>query len=75
MVVSEPQAVGDYDHRTTEAVKSVLIEIGQILGSFEGKFAIVGGAVLWLLLTETDMPHIGTGDVDLSLDPPTLGDG
>ena len=32
MVVREPQAAGDYDDRTTAAVKSVLIEIGQILG-------------------------------------------
>ena len=71
----EPQSAGDYDDRTTTAVRSVLIEIGQILGSFEGKFAIVGGAVPWLLLSEADMPHIGTGDVDLGLDPSALGDG
>ena len=40
MVVREPQAAGDYADRTTAPVKSILIEIGQILGSFEGKFAI-----------------------------------
>ena len=62
MVVREPQAAGDYDDRTTAAVKSVLIEIGQILGSFEGKFAIIGGAVPWLLLGEAEMPHIGIVD-------------
>ena len=50
VVVTEPQAAGDHDDRTTVAVKSVLIEIGQILGSFEGRFAIIGGAVPWLLL-------------------------
>ena len=70
----EPQSAGDYDDRTTAAVKSVLIEIGQVLGSFEGKFAVIGGAVPWLLLSEADMPHIGTGDVDLALDPSALGD-
>ena len=75
MVVREPQAAGDYDDRTTAAVKSVLIEIGQILGSFEGKFAIIGGAVPWLLLGEAEMPHVGTADVDLGLDPAALGDG
>ena len=69
MVVREPQAAGDYDDWTTAAVKSVLIEIGQILGSFEGKFAIIGGAVPWLLLGEAEMPHVGTADVDLGLDP------
>ncbi len=70
--VREPQAAGDYDDRTTEAVKSVLIEIGQILGSFEGRFAIIGGAVPWLLLGEAEMQHVGTADVDLGLDPAAL---
>ena len=71
----EPQSANDYDDRTTAAVKSVLVEIGQILGSFKGKFAVIGGAVPWLLLSESDMPHIGTADVDLSLDAEALGDG
>ena len=43
MVVREPEATGGYDDRTTAAAKSVLIEIGQVLGSFEGKFAVTGG--------------------------------
>ena len=75
MVVTEPRFADDYDDRTTAAVKSVLIEIGQVLGSFEGKFAIVGGAVPVLLLREADMRHVGTIDVDISLDPSALGDG
>ena len=75
MAVREPQSANDYDDRTTEAVKSVLIEIGQILGSFAGKFAVVGGAVPWLLLHEAETPHIGTRDIDLSLDAEALGDG
>ena len=50
MTPHEPQSAAAYDDRTTAAVKSVLIEIGQILGSFQGKFAIIGGAVPWLLL-------------------------
>ena len=74
MVVTEPQHAGDYTDRTTAAVKSVLIEIGQILGSFRGKFAVIGGAVPWLLLSQADMPHSGTIDVDLGLDPSALGD-
>ena len=61
----EPQSANDYDNRTTAAVKSVLVEIGQILGSFEGKFAVIGGAVPWLLLSQAEMPHVGTADVDL----------
>lgn len=73
MVVRELQAAGEYDDRTTAAVKSVLIEIGQILGSFKGKFAIIGGAVPWLLLGETEVQHVGTEDVDSCLDPAVLG--
>lgn len=37
----EPQSANDYDNRTTAAVKSVLVEIGQIIGSFKGKFAVI----------------------------------
>lgn len=75
MTPHEPQSAADYDDRTTAAVKTVLVEIGQILGSFKGKFAIVGGAVPWLLLGNEDMPHVGTLDVDLGLDAEALGDG
>lgn len=70
-----PQSAADYDDRTTIAVKTVLLEIGQILGSFRGKIAVVGGAVPWLLLANADMPHVGTLDLDLGLDSEALGDG
>lgn len=70
----EPQSANDYDDRVTVAVKSALLEIGQILGSFEGKFAVIGGAVPWLLLEAEDMAHVGTLDIDLSLDAEALGD-
>jgi hypothetical protein len=75
MTPPEPQSAADYSDRTTAAVKTVLIEIGQILGSFRGKFAVIGGAVPWLLLDQQDMPHVGTLDVDLGLDAEALGDG
>lgn len=74
-LVPEPQSANDYENRTTAAVKSVLVEIGQILGSFKGKFAIIGGAVPWLLLDNEEMPHVGTLDIDLGLDAEALGDG
>jgi len=63
----------EYSDRTTDAIKSVLIEIAQILGSYEGKYAVVGGAVPWLLANNPEMPHIGTIDIDLSLKPEELG--
>ena len=75
MVIKDPQFASNYDDRTTAAVKSVLLEIGQILGEFRGKFVVIGGAVPWLLLNEPEMPHIGTQDVDLNLDAEALGDG
>ena len=75
MAEVEPQYASDYDDRTTVAVRSVLVEIGQVLGSYRGKFAVIGGAVPWLLLNESDMPHVGTLDVDLSLDAEAMGDG
>jgi hypothetical protein len=74
-LIPEPQSANDYDDRTTAAVKTVLVEIGQILGSFKGKFAIIGGAVPWLLLDNQEMPHVGTLDVDLGLHAEALGDG
>ncbi len=72
---AEPQHANDYDDRATTAVKQVLIEVGQILGSFRGKFAVVGGAVPWLLLDNAEMAHVGTMDIDLCLDAEALGSG
>ncbi len=71
----EQRFAHDYDFRSTAAVKSVLIEIGQILGSFQGKFVVIGGVVPWLLPSESEMSHVGTLDVDLCLDAEALGDG
>lgn len=64
-----------YDDRSIRAVKAVLLEIGQILGSYRNKFVVIGGAVPWLLLDNPQMRHIGSLDVDLSLDPIALEDG
>ena len=72
---NEPQHASEYEQRTTEAVKSVLLEMGQILGSYRGKFTVVGGSVPWLLLEAEDMEHVGTMDVDIALSAEALGDG
>ena len=71
----EPQSAAGYDDRSTQAVKSVLLEMGQILGSYKGKFVVVGGLIPWLLQNNEDMPHVGTLDLDLGLDPSALADG
>mgnify|MGYP000876411488 FL=1 len=72
---AEPHSANDYDDRTTQAVQRVLVEMGQILGSYRGKFAVIGGSVPWLLLDNADMPHVGSLDVDICLDAESLGDG
>lgn len=72
MVKAEPQSAGDYLPRSFTAVRQTLVEIAQILGSFQGKFAVIGGAVPWLLLHPEDMAHVGTLDIDLALDPQAL---
>ena len=64
-----------YGPRTTEAVKRVLVELGQVLGDYRGKFAIIGGNVPWLQIPNADTVHIGSIDIDLALDAEALADG
>jgi hypothetical protein len=40
--MSEPHVASDHDDRTTAAVRSRLIEIGQILGGFRGGSGFAG---------------------------------
>lgn len=70
----EPQSANEYSDRVSTAVRSVLVEIGQTLGSYRGKFAVIGGAVPWLLLEDSDMKHVGTLDIDLSLNAEALAE-
>lgn len=65
----------DYQDRTTLAVYSVLIELGQVLGAYVDRFVVIGGSVPWLLYPDAQPRHIGTLDVDLSVDAEALGDG
>lgn len=71
----EPQSANDYDDRGARAVYSVLLEIGQVLGTYRNRFVIIGGSVPWLLFPQAQPAHVGTLDVDLSLDAEALGDG
>lgn len=70
----ENNSAMDYSDRTTDAVKSVLVEMGQLLGSFQGRFVVIGGLVPWLLLDQKDLRHVGTMDLDICLDPDALAD-
>lgn len=73
--MSEPDIANDYEERGTGAAYSVMIELGQILGSYREKFVIVGGAVPWLLMPNVNPAHIGTLDIDLNLSPEALSEG
>lgn len=64
----EGASAAEYDEVTANAVLSVLLEIGQVLGAFKDRFVVIGGSVPWLLLPQSDPAHLGTLDIDLSLD-------
>jgi hypothetical protein len=67
--MNKPDTAHDYQDRDVRAVKSVLVELGQVLGAWRDKFVIVGGAVPLLLFGDANPRHIGTLDIDLDLDP------
>lgn len=68
----EPRNASAYDARATQAVRAVLIELGQVLGDYLNDLVVIGGAVPWLLLPDAATPHVGTIDIDLALNPKTL---
>ena len=72
--MKEPRHALDYEDRGARAVRSVLLELGQVLGAYRDRFVVIGGAVPWILLPDADPPHVGTLDVDLSLDAEALVD-
>jgi len=64
----------DYGDRENKAVLQVLVELAQILNSQHGNFVLVGGSVPSLLFKNATPEHIGTLDIDLDLNPETLGE-
>jgi hypothetical protein len=73
--VMEPKSANDYDDVGTQAVLAVLLEIGQVLGAYRDRFVVIGGSVPWLLFPDAKPGHVGTLDIDLSLDAQALGSG
>lgn len=75
-MTAEPRTQHEYGAREIDAARRVLVDLGQVLGSwFSDSIVVVGGWVPDLLLPEADEPHIGSIDVDLALDANKLGDG
>lgn len=71
----DPKSANHYDDVGAQAVFSVLLEIGQVLGAYRDRFVVIGGSVPWLLFPDAVPAHVGTLDIDLSLDAQALGDG
>ncbi len=71
----EPRQREDYSDRQIEAAHRVLVDLGQVLKSFEDCLVVVGGWIPDLLLPKTEEPHIGSLDVDLALDAEKLAEG
>jgi len=73
--MSEPDVARDYHERGVRAAYSVLIELGQVLGSYRSKFVIVGGTVPSLLMPGARPSYVGSLDIDLTLAPEALTKG
>jgi len=75
-MIQEPRSQDDYGGRETEAAHRVLLDLGQVLGSyFADGIVVVGGWVPALLLPDATEVHVGSIDVDLALNPDHLRDG
>jgi hypothetical protein len=71
----EPRQREDYSERQVEAARRVLVDLGQVLKSFEDCVVVVGGWVPDLLMADAAEAHVGSIDVDLALDAEKLGEG
>jgi Nucleotidyl transferase AbiEii toxin, Type IV TA system len=74
--VTEPRTQHDYGEREVAAARRVLVDLGQVLGSYlTESVVIVGGWVPDLLIVGAGEPHIGSIDVDLALNTKKLFEG
>lgn len=64
----------DYTAEAVSAAKSVLVELGHILGEYREEMVLIGGWVPELLLQKATEPHVGSMDIDLALNHLTLGE-
>jgi len=71
----EPRQREDYSDRQIEAAHRVLVDLGQVLKSFEDCLVVIGGWVPDLLMEKAEEAHVGSIDVDLALDAEKLADG
>jgi hypothetical protein len=72
---SGPRQREEYSPRQIEAARRVLVDLGQVLATFEECLVVVGGWTPDLLFPEAEEAHIGSIDVDLAMDAAKLNDG
>ncbi|MEO7427059.1 MAG: nucleotidyl transferase AbiEii/AbiGii toxin family protein [Fibrobacteria bacterium] len=77
-MTADPRNESEYGKPQSEAARRVLIDVGQVLASFSDCLVVVGGWTPDLLFQDakdTESAHIGSMDVDLTLDAARLQDG
>lgn len=58
----------DYNAEQVQAAKSVLLELGLVLGEYRDKLVLVGGWAPVFLIPDPVTEHVGSVDVDLAVD-------
>ena len=58
----------DYNEIAVKAARSVLLELGHLLGEYREDIVLVGGWVPEFIFADKIKPHCGSIDVDLALD-------
>ncbi|MFK5923764.1 MAG: nucleotidyl transferase AbiEii/AbiGii toxin family protein [Verrucomicrobiota bacterium] len=74
-MVMEPRVEDDYSSRQVEAARRVIVDVMQVLASFEDCLVLVGGWVPDLVIEDSEELHVGSVDVDLALDVEKLNEG
>lgn len=70
-----PRHEDDYEPRQVAAAKRVIVDVMQVLASYEDCLVLVGGWVPDLVIGDADEAHVGSIDVDLALDATKLNQG
>jgi len=63
-----------YGEREVNACKAVLLELIHLLGEIKDDIVVIGGWTPVFLLPESDVPHVGSLDIDLALNFSKISD-
>ncbi len=74
-MTEEPRHEADYEPCQIAAARRVIVDVMQVLASYQDCLVLVGGWVPDLVIGKTDEAHVGSIDVDLALDATRLEKG